>query len=188
MKWKTWKNILVGLNPGKTHLIYKSQILSLDFAWRIFSHGHPGKLGQIRFRSFHIFKWEIGVVVSELGSQSKGHRFKSHLFWILRDNDVNAMIAGVPGQTLMLSNLCCVVTEKNVSFSQSLIHPTREPLRKITDMVSCRDKWVKWWYSFELNGHGGTWQSTQVVFAKMCARSTTINWCKNTSSDCFAEV
>ena len=43
---------------------------------------------------------ELGVVVSELGSQSKGRGFESRLFQILHGNGVTAM----PGSILIIPN------------------------------------------------------------------------------------
>ena len=41
-------------------------------------------------------EWELGVVVSDLGSQSKGCGFESCLFQILHGNGIIAMPGSIP--------------------------------------------------------------------------------------------
>ena len=46
-----------------------------------------------------LLEWELGVVVSELGSRLKGCGFESRLFQILHGNGVKAMPGSIPVKT-----------------------------------------------------------------------------------------
>ena len=43
-----------------------------------------------------LLEWELGVVVSELGSQPQGSGFESRLFQILHGNGVKTMPGSIP--------------------------------------------------------------------------------------------
>ena len=43
-----------------------------------------------------LLEWELGVVVSELGSQPKGCGFESRLFQIIHGNGVKSMPGWIP--------------------------------------------------------------------------------------------